>query len=176
VSTIQSSFNRLDVLINNAGIVVKGPLTRSSLAATFDTNVYGAYLLSMAMGPLLQKSSDPRIINVTSGLGSIAKRTDPNDQYYQVKQNEAYRMSKAALNMSSASTAATFDAWGCKVWSYCPGFVVTDLTGAEDRQNRVDRGADSSETSAKGIKEIVDGERDGEVLKFVARRGEQHPW
>ncbi|KAF2653054.1 short chain dehydrogenase [Lophiostoma macrostomum CBS 122681] len=176
VKKISSSYGRLDVLVNNAGICLTGPQTRSTLHTTFETNVYGPYLLTLALGPLLQKSSDARVINVTSGLGSIAMRTDTTNAYYQVKQSDSYRVSKAALNMVGASTAAQFDAWGCKTWSFCPGFVVTDLTGVEDRQSRRDNGAESAETSAKGIKEIVEGVRDGEVLKFIARNGEQYPW
>ena len=60
-------------------------------------------------------------------------------------------------------------------WAFCPGYVITDLAG-DDRELRKARGAESAETSAQGILEIVEGKRDGEVNKFVARYGKQHPW
>jgi broad-specificity NMP kinase len=59
----------------------------------------------------------------------------------------------------------------CKVWAHCPGIVVTDLTGEGDRQYRVNNGAESSETIAKRILEIVDGRRDGEANQFVQKYG-----
>lgn len=173
---IEADFGRIDVLVNNAGVCFKGAPTRDMMAKTFDTNVFGVYLLTQSLVPLLQKSKDPRIINVTSGLGSIGKRADPHDEYYGQAQNETYRMSKAALNMMTTSLSHQFKDWGCKVWSFCPGYVITDLTGPEDRELRKNTGADSSETSAQGIKEIVEGKRDGEVNKFVARNGQQYPW
>jgi NAD(P)-dependent dehydrogenase (short-subunit alcohol dehydrogenase family) len=163
---IESEFGRVDVLINNAGIANKvspGSITRDGL-------------ITQALAPLLRKSKDPRVINVSSGLGSIAKRLDPNDEYYSVNANEAYRVTKAALNMVTANQAAEFSDFGAKVFSYCPGFVVTDLTGKEDRQWREDAGADSPETSAQGIVEIVEGKRDGETDKFIQRYGKQMLW
>lgn len=63
---------------------------------------------------------------------------------------------------------------GFKVWSFCPGFVVTDL--GKDREERVKNGVQSSETSAQGILEILEGKRDGEVGTFVARYGERYDW
>jgi NAD(P)-dependent dehydrogenase (short-subunit alcohol dehydrogenase family) len=176
---IESEFGRVDVLINNAGIANKvspGSITRDGLKQQFDTNVYGPILLTQALAPLLRKSKDPRVINVSSGLGSIAKRLDLNDEYYSVNANEAYRVTKAALNMVTANQAAEFSDFRAKVFSYCPGFVVTDLTGKEDRQWREDAGADSPETSARGIVEIVEGKRDGETDKFIQRYGKQMLW
>ncbi|KAF2469717.1 NAD(P)-binding protein [Lindgomyces ingoldianus] len=172
---LASEFGRIDVLVNNAGIVVKGPPSRDSLRATFETNVYGPMLLTQAIIPLVQKSKDPRIINVSSTMGSIGLRTDPTWAHYK-QQFDVYRMSKSAMNMMSACQYFQHKDWGCKVWAYCPGFVVTDLTGREDRQRRIDNGAESSETSAQGILEIVEGKRDGEVNQFVERYGKVAPW
>ncbi|KAF2266530.1 short chain dehydrogenase [Lojkania enalia] len=171
---IEEDFGRLDVLVNNAGIYLRDA-TRDNLRSTFDTNVFGPLLLTHALEHLLKKSKDPRIINVSSGLGSITNRADPEHENYQVP-FYPYRMSKAALNMMSTCQAFEFKEWGAKVWAYCPGYVVTDLTGKEDRENRIARGAESSETSAQGILEIIEGKRDGEVNKFVRRYGLQYPW
>lgn len=85
-----------------------------------------------------------------------------------------YRMSKAALNMLTAYQYAQLKGEGFKIWSYCPGYVVTDF--GRDRREREDSGVESSETSALGIGEIVEGRRDGEVGGFVARRGEGYEW
>lgn len=173
---IESSFGRLDVLINNAGIAYKGTeLTREILTNVFNTNVFGALLLTQSLVPLLQQSSDPRIINVSSGLGSITNRATPGSDSYHVPYYP-YRMSKAAMNMMSTCQYYEMKEWGAKIWAYCPGYVVTDLTGKEDREFRIRNGAESPETSARGILEILEGMRDTEVNGFIRRFGEQWPW
>jgi NAD(P)-dependent dehydrogenase (short-subunit alcohol dehydrogenase family) len=83
-------------------------------------------------------------------------------------------MSKAALNMLTAYQYYQLKPDGFKVWTYCPGFVVTDLGG--DREQRVENGVESSETSAKGLLEIVQGGRDAEVGGFIAKYGQKHDW
>jgi NAD(P)-dependent dehydrogenase (short-subunit alcohol dehydrogenase family) len=173
---IESEFGRVDVLINNAGILIFGPVNRDLLHAHFNTNLYGPILLTQSLEPLLKKSKDLRIINVSSGLGSITHRLDPSNEYYGSNVAEVYRMTKAALNMLTASQAYDYKDVGGKVWSYCPGFVITNLSGESDRQRRKDMGAESSETSAVGIREIVEGKRDGETDKFVKRYGEHWEW
>ncbi|KAK1594593.1 short chain dehydrogenase [Colletotrichum navitas] len=176
VESITTEFGVLDVLVNNAGIAIRQPKDRrSQLVDTFNTNAASALILTEALAPLLKKSKDPRIINVSSELGSISYRADPESPYYKTPA-EAYRISKAALNMATVHMAYDFKSWGAKVWAYCPGYVVTNLSGESDRQNRIDNGADSSETSAQGILEIVEGKRDGEVGKFIARFGGRHSW
>ncbi|KAK1996223.1 short chain dehydrogenase [Colletotrichum falcatum] len=176
VDSLTAEFGVLDVLVNNAGIVVMQPKDRrSELLDTFNTNAASALILTEALIPLLKKSKDPRIINVSSGLGSISERADPGSLWYK-NPAEAYRISKAALNMATVHMVYEFKSWGAKVWAYCPGYVVTNLSGESDRQNRINNGADSSETSAQGILEIVEGKRDGEAGKFIARFGGQYNW
>ncbi|KXH67088.1 short chain dehydrogenase [Colletotrichum salicis] len=176
VEKLTADFDVLDVLVNNAGIVITQPKDRrSELIDTFNTNAASALLLTEALVPLLKKSKDARIINVTSGLGSIHERTTPGGAFYDVP-GDAYRISKAALNMATAHMLWAYNSWGAKVWAFCPGWVVTNLTGEGDRQNRIDGGAESSETSAQGILEIVEGKRDGEVGKFLQRNGGQFQW
>lgn len=123
--------------------------------------------------PLLSKSPDPRIINVTSSLGSISTRLDPND-FVASANYPAYRMSKAALNMLTAYTQASNEVEGVKVWSFCPGYVISDLGG--DRKLKESMGVDSSETSARGILQIVKGERASEVGRFVEREVRSRAW
>ncbi|KAH7355933.1 short chain dehydrogenase [Pyrenochaeta sp. MPI-SDFR-AT-0127] len=172
-SKIEEDFGRLDVLVNNAGIVTPDPITRDTLRTAFDTNVFGVLLLTNALTPLLKASKAPKIINVSSELGSIALKLDPNNPFYQMP-GEVYRMAKAALNMLTACQHVALQEVGGTAWAYCPGYVITDLTG--DRENRKNQGAESSETSAHGILEIVEGQRDSEVGKFVTKYGKQFPW
>ncbi|KAK5252010.1 hypothetical protein LTS03_002045 [Exophiala xenobiotica] len=161
VEKLTADFGVLDVLINNAGIVVTTPQGRRSELGTRSTP--------------MPRSNDPRIINVSSELGSISERSDATNKYYGMPA-EAYRMSKCALNMATACMYTMYKGWGCKVWSYCPGFVVTNLTGEESRQRRIEMGAESAETSAEGLKEIVEGKRDGEVGLFVTKYGKVYGW
>ncbi|GKT45178.1 short-chain dehydrogenase/reductase tropE [Colletotrichum spaethianum] len=171
---IQADFGRLDVLVNNAGIGTKDPITRETLRTSFDTNVFGVVLLSNALTPLLKLSQAPKIINVSSEMGSIASKLDSSNPWSKVPA-EVYRMTKTALNMLTACQHVALQEFGVKVWSFCPGYVITDIGG--DREFRATQGgADSSETSAQGILEIVEGKRDDEVGRFLGRYGKQIPW
>jgi NAD(P)-dependent dehydrogenase (short-subunit alcohol dehydrogenase family) len=174
---IESDFGRLDVLINNAGICPEkgdSPWTnREVMRTTFETNVFGPTILTQALIPLLKKSSNARVINVSSSLSSIAAISNHSDPYSGVVY-PGYRMSKSALNMLTAYQYYQLKGDGVKVWSYCPGYVVTDL--GNDREQRKEQGIESSETSAKGLLQIVQGERDADVGGFVARYGEKYEW
>lgn len=173
---IETDFGRLDVLVNNAGIWIESENpNRKELHEIFETNVFGPTVLSQTLTPLLKASKAPKIINVTSELGSIGYRSDPTARSYPVP-GRSYRMSKAALNMLTACQYAELKEFGFKVWTFCPGYVITNLSGEGDRQHRKEVGAESSETSAQGILELVEGKRDSEVGKFVARYGQLYPW
>jgi NAD(P)-dependent dehydrogenase (short-subunit alcohol dehydrogenase family) len=174
--TITNDYGVLDVLVNNAGIgLTTAKDYRGSIIETINTNAVSALVLTEALLPLLKKSSDPRIINVSSGLGSIADRLDPSSDAYGLPY-EAYRMSKAALNMATACIQAKYQSFGAKAWAYCPGFVATNLIGEEERVRREALGVDGGERSAKGIVEIVRGERDHEAGLFVRRDGGRWEW
>ncbi|KAK2021243.1 short chain dehydrogenase [Colletotrichum zoysiae] len=175
VDTLTAEFGVLDVLVNNAGTVITQPKDRrSELVDTFNINTASALILAESLAPLLKKSKDPRIINVTSWLGSISGRADPKSDTYEAR-GEAYRISKAALNMATAHLAYDFKSWGAKVWAYCPGFVATNLTDTIARPSD-DFVTDSPETSAQGIVDIVEGKRDGMAGKFISRSGELYNW
>lgn len=175
---IESEFGRLDVLINNAGICPeKGDAQwpgRDTLRSIFETNVFGPSILTGALVPLLKKSSAPKIVNVSSSLGSISMVAAHSEEMFSAVKYPAYRMSKAALNMLTAYQYFQLKDDGFKIWTYCPGFVVTDL--GNDREDRVKNGVQSSETSAQGILEILEGKRDAEVGTFIARYGEKYDW
>ncbi|KND93727.1 (+)-neomenthol dehydrogenase [Tolypocladium ophioglossoides CBS 100239] len=176
VDKISADFGVLDALVNNAGIYIRDAQDRrSEILDTLNTNTVGPLVLTEALLPLLRKSKDPRIINVSSALGSITDRFDASLSYHGLPA-EAYRMSKAALNMATACMHTAYAPWGARVWAFCPGYVVTNLSGEADRQLRRERGADSAETSAAAILEILDGKRDGEAGSFVRRNGQRFLW
>jgi len=129
-STIERDFGRLDVLVNNAGIA-SGPVPASStstdtLRRVYETNVFGPVAVTNAFLPLLKKSPAGRIVNMSSGLGSLTENSNPNSQYAGVKPL-AYNSSKAALNMNTVIFAAELKDAGIKVNAADPGYTATDL-------------------------------------------------
>ena len=136
--TIDADYGRLDVLVNNAGIADRadGPPSKTSIDAVrriFDTNFFGTLAVTQAMLPLLRKSSSGRIVNVSSGLGSLGHNGDPSWEFAQAK-FLGYNSSKAALNMLTVQLAAELQDAGIKVNSADPGFTATDLNAHRGRQ------------------------------------------
>ncbi len=129
---IKERFDYLDVLVNNAGVALDRQIGASSLRAamrdTFEINVFGLACLTEAMTPLLARSLRPRIVNMASGLGSLALNSDPNYEFAKVKL-AAYNTSKAAVNMLTVVYAARLRDQGIKVNAADPGFCATDLNG-----------------------------------------------
>ncbi|RSM97133.1 short-chain dehydrogenase [Nonomuraea sp. WAC 01424] len=102
VRLVREHTGRLDVLINNAGapgnIVPPAEATADEIHAVYDTNVYGPIRVTHALLPLLEAAESPRVVMVSSGGGSFAVVTDP-DQPVSKMHELAYSSSKAALNM-----------------------------------------------------------------------------
>jgi NAD(P)-dependent dehydrogenase (short-subunit alcohol dehydrogenase family) len=129
---VSDHYGHLDVLINNAGIAwTDAPQedTPTALRRLLDTNVIGAVAVIEAMLPLLRKAPAPRIINVSSELGSIACTLDPESPTWQIPAGIAYPTSKAALNMVTASYAKQLWDTPIKVYAANPGYCATDLNG-----------------------------------------------
>ena len=97
VAHVEKEFRRLDVLVNNAGIVSHNPNLLENLRATFETNAFGPAVMTEAFLPLLEKGRDARLVYVSSGLGSLGLRADPTYPYYNLPAT-TYRMSKSAMN------------------------------------------------------------------------------
>jgi NAD(P)-dependent dehydrogenase (short-subunit alcohol dehydrogenase family) len=121
----------LDVLINNAGI--SGGMSQPALSTdidtikqVFETNVFGVIETTQAFINLLRQSPEPRIVNVTSGLGSLTLHTDPTWKYYHVK-GAAYGPSKAALNAYTIMLAYELRETPFKVNAVDPGYTATDF-------------------------------------------------
>lgn len=121
----------LDVLINNAGI--SGDMPQQSLEIdvnvfrqVFDTNFFGVIEVTQTFIDLLKLSAEPRIVNVTSGLGSLTMHNDPNWKYYSIKP-ACYVASKAALNAYTIVLAADLRDTSFKVNAVDPGYTATDF-------------------------------------------------
>ena len=134
---VESDHGRLDVLVNNAGIALDtGPasaLEMDALRRTYDTNVFGVFAITKAFLPLLKRSDAGRIVNVSSGLGSLSQNADPSWDYAAVKPL-AYNSSKAALNMMTVIFAAELKDTPIKVNAADPGYTATDLNHNQGHQ------------------------------------------
>jgi NAD(P)-dependent dehydrogenase (short-subunit alcohol dehydrogenase family) len=146
--TIDADFGHLDILINNAGIAVEGdgPPSTSSVEAIerdYRVNFIGTVAVTQVMLPLLRKAPSARIVNVSSGLGSLTKTSDPAFEFVAYKYL-GYAASKAALNMFTVQLAYELRDTAIKVNSADPGYTATDLNGHRGTQ-----------TVAEGAVEIV---------------------
>jgi NAD(P)-dependent dehydrogenase (short-subunit alcohol dehydrogenase family) len=123
----------LDILINNAGIFGGHPQTAlnstiDQFKATYDANVFGVVRVTQAFIDLLKKSSEPRIVNVSSSQGSITLHSDPTYKYYDYKA-AVYLSSKSAMNMYTVVLAYELKDTSFKVNAICPGYTKTDFNG-----------------------------------------------
>ncbi len=143
-ASIAEEFQVMDILINNAGIVDRadGPPSTTeveAVARVMQTNFLGTLTVTQAMLPLLRKSAAGRIVNVSSGLGSLTLNGDPGWVYAPVKVL-GYCASKAALNMMTVQLAYELRDTTIKVNSADPGYTATDLNGHQGPQT-VEEGA-----------------------------------
>jgi NAD(P)-dependent dehydrogenase (short-subunit alcohol dehydrogenase family) len=128
---------RLDVLVNNAGVVLDGGTAGAepdfdAIQATLDTNFFGAYRVTAALLPLLRRSEHPRIVNVSSGMGGVAEMGG---------WVPGYRVSKAALNAMTRILSNELADDGFLVNSACPGFVASDMGSQWGAKKSVPDGA-----------------------------------
>ena len=139
---IHEEVGHLDVLVNNAGISGgrkrPGDVTAADMRAVYDTNVFGVVRVMHAFLPLLQASSAPIVVNVSSGMGSLAVTTDPG-RFESTLVGLAYPSSKTALNMLTSQYAKAFPA--IKINAVDPGYTATDLNGHRGTQT-VEQGAE----------------------------------
>ncbi|SEA61886.1 SDR family oxidoreductase [Pedobacter hartonius] len=154
----------LDALINNAGMSGGSPQAPSTvdldvMNLVFDTNFYGAVRVTQAFIDLLEKSKQPRIVNVSSGLGSLTLSSDPNFKYHQFK-GGIYGPSKAALNMYTIALAYELREKPFKVNAVDPGFTATDFN------NHLGTG-NVNVAGARIAKYVLIGE-DGPTGKFIS--------
>ncbi|MDQ7911261.1 SDR family oxidoreductase [Phytohabitans sp. ZYX-F-186] len=134
---------RLDVLVNNAGISgetgpgwVQDPtaLDLDVVRAVVDTNVFGVIRVTNAMLPLLRRSPSPRIVNISSSVGSMTWQSDPKIDVGPIM--AAYSPTKSYLNAVTVHYARQFAGTNILVNAACPGLVATDFTGFQGRPAR----------------------------------------
>jgi NAD(P)-dependent dehydrogenase (short-subunit alcohol dehydrogenase family) len=124
---VESEHGRLDVLVNNAGILTDRDTTSTEdFLHTYHTNVVGVVNVTNALLPLLRKGSDARVVNLSSELGSVALLADPNSRQATIPLF-AYNSSKAALNAVTVMFANAVRADGIKVNAVSPGYCATDM-------------------------------------------------
>ncbi|GGN75971.1 SDR family oxidoreductase [Nocardia rhizosphaerihabitans] len=162
--TVKAEAGRLDVLINNAAIggprTAPGDTRPDDLREVFETNVFGPIRVTGAFLPLLRLSQHPRIVMVSSGIGSIATITDPKWAGL-LPPALGYPSTKAALNMLTVMYASELD--GMKVNAVDPGYTATDLNGHSGFQT-VTEGTDA-------IVAMATVDRDGPSGGFFDRAG-----
>ncbi len=135
VTSVTARHGRLDILINNAGVMQDDgskKVSEQSLAvwhSTFDTNVFGVIAVTQAFLPLLHKSAAGRIVNLSSILGSNTLHSIPGSPIYDFK-IPAYNVSKTALNGWTVQLAYELRDTTIKVNAAHPGHVQTDMGGA----------------------------------------------
>jgi NAD(P)-dependent dehydrogenase (short-subunit alcohol dehydrogenase family) len=170
-AAVSDRVGRLDVLVNNAGIP-GDPRQQPSSASdenerkVFETNFFGTIRMVRVFMPLLRKSEQPRIVNVTSDLASLTLHNDPNWVYYAYK-GPAYGPSKTALNAYTVSLAYELRDTPFKVNAVNPGHTATDFNNY--------RGTKKVEDSAKIVAEYAMLGADGPTGKFVSDYGTS-PW
>jgi len=139
VEYLEEDCGKLDILINNAGILLDEDksildMDPELIRKTLDTNLYGPLRVSQAFLPLLKKSDDGRIINLSSTMGQLSSMGSDSP---------AYRISKSALNTLSGILASELDGSNIKVNSVCPGWVKTGM-GGDNAPGTAEEGADTA--------------------------------
>jgi NAD(P)-dependent dehydrogenase (short-subunit alcohol dehydrogenase family) len=136
VAHVEQRYGRLDILVNNPGVSgggvgqVAGDVDLAVMRTVFDTNLFGVVRLTEAFLPLLRKADDARVINVSSGTGSLAWQSDPGHAFGSTGIALAYPASKAALNMLTVLYAKALAVDRIAVNAVAPGATATDFTAA----------------------------------------------
>jgi NAD(P)-dependent dehydrogenase (short-subunit alcohol dehydrogenase family) len=180
---IRAEFGRLDLLVNNAAIsnTRKGDLslqeyartTRPSIVsldevrAVWETNVFGVLAVYQAMLPLLRQSSDARIVNVSSGVGSLTTNADPAYPYHAMF-SPVYPASKAALNAITLAMMVELESTGIKVNLVSPAFTKTNLNGYA--------GTESVEDGSREVVRVALLGPDGPTGTFTRWENTTIPW
>ncbi|RJQ82351.1 SDR family oxidoreductase [Pseudonocardiaceae bacterium YIM PH 21723] len=127
---IEADFGRLDVLVNNAGIAerteVPSQTALDDLRAVYETNVFGVASVINTLLPLLRQAPAGRIVNVSSGLGSLTLQSEPGTQQPNYL---AYNTSKSALNALTVQYAREFAGSSVSINACAPGWCATNING-----------------------------------------------
>ena len=180
---IEHEVGRLDILVNNAAISRAGGMpnetmhdyierSRASLIpvdevrAVWETNVFGLIAVTQAFVPLLRRSDAGRIVNMSSGLGSLMVNSAPHP--HRATFNPGYGASKTAVNAITLAFAIDLEPDGIKVNAVTPGFTKTALNNYEGSET-VEQGA------AEAVRVALLGP-EGATGTFTQSPGEPFPW
>lgn len=182
---IRDEFGHLDLLVNNAGISNTrkqqlglslqeyAKVTQASntsldeVRAVWDVNVFGTLAVYQAMLPLLRESSDARIVNVSSGVGSLAGMSNPANPYHS-NFGPVYPASKAAQNAITLAMMVELESTSIKVNLVSPGFTKTNLNGYE--------GTESVEDGSREVVRVALLGPDGPTGTFTRWENTAIPW
>lgn len=131
---VSRQYGRLDVLVNNAGITGGVPqeptrVSADQIRTVVETNVIGVVRVTNAFLPLLRRSDSPRIVNMSSGVGSLTRQSASSGERSTGPISAAYAPSKTFLNAVTVQYAKELAGTGILINLGCPGFVATDLNG-----------------------------------------------
>jgi NAD(P)-dependent dehydrogenase (short-subunit alcohol dehydrogenase family) len=184
-SRIRTELGRLDLLVNNAAIsntrktqlgltlAESAAISRASVVsidevrAIWDTNVFGVLAVYQAMLPLLREAPYARIVNVSSGVGSLATNFDPSFPYRQMYA-PGYAASKTALNGITLAMMIELEGTAVKVNLVSPGFTSTNLNGFE--------GTESIEDGSREVVRVCLLGKDGPSGTFTQWENTTIPW
>lgn len=166
VSQVSQTVDVVDVLINNAGIYPKAPahtqlgaLEADAFSQVLNVNSVAPIMMTQACLPLLRESENPRVVMVSSQMGSIERSGSSGF---------SYRVSKAAVNMAAKVLSNMLRAEDITVITTHPGHVATDMGGASAPVNPID--------SAAGLANVIDGLTIDDTGCFYDYRGDSLPW
>jgi NAD(P)-dependent dehydrogenase (short-subunit alcohol dehydrogenase family) len=165
LATIDADEGRLDVLVNNAGVLGDGAVDGPTALRAFDTNAVGIVRVTEAALPLLRRSANPAVVNVSSSAGSFWAVTNPERPEFGLPL-ALYSASKAAATMLTVQYAKSQP--GIKFNAVEPGTTATDLTAAFG----VGR---APEDSARVVVRFATLDADGPTGTFQDENGEV-PW
>ena len=165
VKTVTAETDSLDLLINNAGIGgddsgrILGKLTEAEVSHVITTNAVGPLILTQACRELLKTGDNPRVVMISSGLGSLQRSGGTS---------YAYRMSKAAMNMAARVLAFDSAMTGITTVTMNPGWVQTDMGGPS--------AALTPEESASALRTLINRLSPADNGKFFQYDGSELPW
>jgi NAD(P)-dependent dehydrogenase (short-subunit alcohol dehydrogenase family) len=167
---IEERAGRLDALVNNAGITGGGPQEPTTVdvdrvRAAVETNVIGVIRVTNALLPLLRRSPSPRIVNVSSSVGSLTLQTTPGAETGPI--SVAYAPSKTFLNAVTVQYAKELAGTPILINAVCPGYTATDLNAF--------RGVRTPQQGAAVAIRLATVPADGPTGRFFDDEGEV-PW
>lgn len=199
VKTTTEKYGRIDTLINNGGAVFDVDLRDGKLSIreafnySWDVNVTGTHVLTTLAVPLLLKSSDPRLLFLTSGSSSLWETESENwgnikrlsrinaspaagwPKEKEISPITSYRSTKTGLNMLMRDWVRVLREDGVKIWAISPGFLATGLAGV-GKELLTNLGALDPSIGGEFIRDVVQGKRDQDVGKVIRSNNVVQPW